>query len=163
MAHTRRAAGEHPQPALSLNIPPSQAKWLATLSDGSTAVEGKEPWHHLEGHRAPWARLTRHCSLQGLGITSLRLQAHGRTYHLPTASLSGKFDTVPPVSYDVYRRADFELFSGEDLDDIHLNTGPGRLYLEARAHYPGFYLALLVEESTGESWTTITPTTPAEE
>lgn len=59
------------------------ARFVATLSDGTTAVEESGEWTTNFGERKPWVRLTQFAAKNGLHLTSLRLNIDGRTIHMP--------------------------------------------------------------------------------
>ena len=58
-------------------------KWIATLSNGATAVEHSGEYSIIPGERKPWVRLTEFLTINNLHLTSLRLNFRGRTIHMP--------------------------------------------------------------------------------
>src|SRR5581483_5302824 len=61
----------------------TSVRWVATLSDGTTAVEHSGKWQIRSGERKPWIRLCEFANTNGQHLTSLRLNSRGRTIHLP--------------------------------------------------------------------------------
>jgi hypothetical protein len=54
-----------------------QDRWIASLSDGTTIFEDKTP-----GIESAWRRLGRYLLDEDLRITSLRLEAYGKSVHI---------------------------------------------------------------------------------
>ena len=52
---------------------PSQSRWIASLSDGTTVFEDVIP-----GEESAWFRLKKYVELHKLKVTNLRLEAYGR-------------------------------------------------------------------------------------
>lgn len=57
----------------NLKINPLAARWIASLSDGTTVFEDLTP-----NEPSAWQRLSAYVKLHGLKITNLRLEAYGR-------------------------------------------------------------------------------------
>ena len=140
-------------------------KWLAALSDGTTAIEGEGPFAVVRGEPSPWQKLLAHLKAnkeptpelpEGLFVTGMRLQVFKsgeatRTYNAPTQQQTPEGNhekwvalrPVSPVRYDFWRWCDAEVQSGQV-----------RHQAEIRAHFAeGPVLSLFVDEDEGnESW-----------
>lgn len=135
-----------------------RTKWLAALSDGTTAVEGIAPFADVEGELSPWNKLLAHLKANDLHITGMRVQVdkpHGpiHTYNLPSFNKTPKGNHEKwvtlfprdPVEYSYRRWATFGLTSGSE-----------RHHIEIRAHYADFSVSLFVDEDEGnESWVVV--------
>lgn len=142
-------------------------KWVASLSDGSTAIEGVAPFEEIDGELSPWLKLREHRKQHGLRVTGLRLQVQRegeptRTLCLPSCSVGPKGNherfaslwPIVPVGYEFYRWVDKTVRVGhsgsltaEYVDAIHA---------EGRALFPGFALSLIVDGGDGnETWAVV--------
>jgi hypothetical protein len=129
------------------------AKWVATLSDGTTAVEHTGSFMLEEGKRKPWPRLTDYLAQNDLYLTSLRLNFLGRTIHLPRENFD-KFNTGeinrPPLSYSLCYHIEAEAEYGSlALEETR--------FIELTAHYEDFAVSY-VQDITGRlnSWVFVT-------
>lgn len=88
--------------------------FIAGLSNGETATEGKGNFAEIEGALSPWQRLLRYCAEKQVAITSLMLAtADGRRWHLPSMGNSPKFkammDAPKPTGVRMFRKAAMDL------------------------------------------------------
>ena len=97
-----------------------KAKWLASLSNGMTAIEGTPPFHVIPGELSPWLRLQEYLKEHDVHITGMRLQVERagepvKTYNLPsyrTNDKSGKHERwnfikpLKPLRYNYGRVAE---------------------------------------------------------
>lgn len=130
-------------------------KWLASLSDGTTVVEGMPPYEIIEGEPSPWLRLQAHLEKEGLYITGLRVQVKKdeeatRTYNLPSFNCNQngthekwtKVNVLVPIGFDYYRR-----------ERHSLTTNEIRKYIQITAIFELFEISLFIDELEGtESW-----------
>lgn len=137
----------------------TKTKWLASLSDGSTAIEGIEPFHVIPGELSPWLRLQNHLIVCDLYITGMRIQVEKpgdatRTYNLPSHNTTpeGKHERwrslrpLLPESYNYFRWVTRDIVPGSTE----------QRQIEVRAVYEGFTVSLFVDENEGnESWVVI--------
>jgi hypothetical protein len=90
-------------------------RWVATLSDGTTAVEKSGEYSIKPGERKPWVRLCSFLVENDLHLTSLRLVYRGRTIHLPRPDF-GRFDlfekALDPHSYSLQYHMEADTTSG---------------------------------------------------
>lgn len=136
-----------------------RTKWLASLSDGSTAIEGVAPFEMVPGELSPWLKLKAHMASCGISITGMRIQVEKpgeatRTYNLPSlnktpAGNHEKWVTLrprDPARYD-YRRWVTRTITCD---------GSERHHIEIRAEYDGYAVSLFVDEDEGnESWVVV--------
>jgi hypothetical protein len=97
--------------------------WIATLSDGSTAVENTGEYQLVTGERKPWVRLTKFLAENDLHLTSLRLNFRGRTIHMPRANFDrfGLYDTNrAPLFYSLQYHIEKEMTTGVEDHFIDL-------------------------------------------
>ena len=132
-------------------------KWLASLSDGTTAIEGISPFAEIDGELSPWQKLMAHISTLGLRITGLRIQVSKtseatRTYNLPNCTVTPKgnherWNTLSPIqpsNYNYFRWVTQSM------------TGEAKKQIEIRAYYPTHIVSLFVDEDEGnESWVVV--------
>ena len=122
-----------------------KTKWLASLSDGTTVIEGKAPFAEVEGELSPWNKLLKHLEENDLHITGLRIQVKRnnesiKTYNLPSFNCNrngshekwNDITPMPPVRYDYHRRI-----------RRSLTTSEIKKYIEIEAIYPDFSVSLL--------------------
>ena len=140
------------------------AKWLASLSDGATVIEGTPPFEVIPGELSPWLRLQEHLKESGLHITGLRIQVERpgesiKTYNLPSYradTYSGKHERWPfirpmqPLSYNYGRVA--EASWGGRGDMVR-----GRVpHIFICAEYETFTVYLFADQLEGsESWVVV--------
>ena len=135
-----------------------ETKWIASLSDGSTAVEGTPPFDD-EYTISAWQKLRRHMDRNHLHITGMRVQATvegqpTRTYNLPSMKITQagrheRFHTLSPhipLNYNYYRWVEGDIY----------NMEPEKRHIEIRAIYEDFTVSLFVDEIEGtESWVVV--------
>lgn len=127
-----------------------EAKWICTLSDGSTAVEDSGNWQVVPGQRKPWVRVTEFAAQEGLHVTSLRLNIGGRTIHMPRDKFE-KFDLqgLSPDHYSV----SYHL----EVDKVGTRAEAITDFISLAAHYPDFTIHYIQDTSTGNnSWVAVT-------
>lgn len=138
-----------------------KARWLASLSDGTTAIEGKPPFEEIAGEPSPWQKLLLHLARSKLEITGLRIQVEKegepvRTFNLPSKSPKQRWASLNPLiptGFNYFRRV--EQFM-EPTQDGKLQPTQGRRFIEIHAYYPQFELVLIVDEDEGnECWVVV--------
>ena len=132
-----------------------KATFVATLSDGSTAVEESGEWVTLPGERKPWVRLCNFAYENGLYLTSLRLNYKGTTIHLPREKFSrfGLEDVVvTPDHYSLSYQIEAEI-GGEDG-----GFGNEQLYIDLAAHFEEGFVVHYIQQITTQdhSWVVVT-------
>lgn len=135
-----------------------KAKWLASLSNGTTVVEGIFPFDVVGDKSSPWLQLQDHIKENDIHVTGLRIQVEKdgeatRTYNLPSfnCSKSGiheKWATIKPlmpIGYNYFRRIRRSLTTSEE-----------HKYIQIVAIFPEFKMSLIVDEDEGnESWVVV--------
>lgn len=120
--------------------------WVATLSDGTVAIENKGDWSVVEGERKPWVRLCDHLVKNNLHITSLRYNANGTTYHAPRLNDRFMHGGEHPETYSI--QYIYERDEGSDgVTETQL--------VDIGAQYEGFSVNQVIElddQSNGKSW-----------
>jgi hypothetical protein len=145
-----------------------KARWLVSLSNGETAIEGKTPYEEILGELSPWQRLIRYIALNKLRITTIRIQVEVdnlpvRTFNLPSLSPKAKWGNLKPIlptGFNYFRRVE-QTLTPESIDETGMHglhpTGEAH-FIEIHAYYPEFTLVTIVDEDTGnESWSLIIP------
>lgn len=120
------------------------ARWVATISDGTVATELEGEWTIIPGERKPWVRLCQKLHQEGTWITSLRLNVNGQTIHLPRQN--NKFESEPPLYYDVCYHA--------EIDDI-FGDRTQKDYVDIGAFYDTFSVHYIHEIGNNNAWVTI--------
>jgi len=122
------------------------AYWVATLSDGTTAVENLGEWGIIPGQRKPWVRLCEKLATEGKYITSLRLRIGERTIHLPR--IENKFPSKAPSYYSLCYHL--------EVDDV-LGGMKEKYFIDLAAHYDDFAVHYIQDTTEGNnSWITVT-------
>ncbi len=135
---------------ITINQPPQTAHFVATLSDGTTAVEESGEWVTKYGERKPWVRLTRFAAKNGLHLTSLRLNIGGRTIHMPREKFDRfGLDGEAPLYYSL----SYHL----EVDDAMMGQGKQSHFIALAAHYDDFTVHHIQDTSLGNnSWIVVT-------
>lgn len=126
-------------------------KWVATLSDGSTAVEHEGEYVEVPGQRKPWVRLVQFAGQNGLHLTSLRINFRGRTVHMPRS----KFDrfnmqAVAPLSYSLEYKIEAEI-------GVDGSFGNEKRFIDLAAHYVDYSVHYVQDIQDGNnSWVIVT-------
>lgn len=94
--------------------------FIAGLSNGETAIEGKGAWAVETGGLSPYQRLLSYCREKELTINSLSLGTDdGRRWTLPSAGKRPKLrvlqDAPKPVAYKAFRKAAGEAPIGQPI------------------------------------------------
>jgi hypothetical protein len=126
-------------------------RWIATLSNGETAVEHSGEWQIKPGTRKPWVRLCEFCTDNNLKLTSLRLWFRGKTIHMPR----DKFDkfsmndtALPPNHYSLQ----YHIEADDILSGVKQDT-----FIDLAAHYEDFIVHYIQDVSEGSnSWMVVT-------
>jgi len=131
--------------------PTPEVRWIATISDGSTAVEHSGEYTVRPGERKPWVRLCTFLAENDLHLTSLRLNLMGRTIHLPRSKFD-RFDmnerSRAPHSYSLQYHIEGELDNG---------TFSQTQFVDLAAHYDGFSVHYVQDITDGNnSWVIVT-------
>lgn len=131
-------------------------RWLASLSDGSTAIEGEPPFHSVRGELSPWGKLLKHIEESGHKITGMRVQIERdglptMTINLPslrTDGRSGRHERYThitprlPIRFEQGRRIEGTV--GGAVDWSHLFIA---------AVYEDYEVIIFVDEKDGnEAW-----------
>jgi hypothetical protein len=126
-------------------------KWVATLSDGSTAVEHEGEYTEVPGERKPWVRLVQFAGTNDLHLTSLRINFRGRTVHMPRSKFERfGYEAVAPLSYSVQYHAEVEM----DTEGVLKNQSR---YIDLAAHFPQYSVHYIQDiEDGNNSWVLIT-------
>lgn len=129
-------------------------KWVATLSDGTTAVEHTGEYKIIPGERKPWVRLVNFAATNGLHLTSLRLNCRGRTIHMPRIGFD-KFGVIGNKSVDpLFYSLNYIIEGTMDADGGSLVQDN---YVDLVSHYPKFDVHYIQNiDNGGTSWVTIT-------
>lgn len=145
-----------------------KARWLVSLSNGETAIEGKSPFEEIIGELSPWQKLTRYLASNKLTITGIRIQVDvdelpTRTFNLPSLSPKAKWQNLKPIlptGFNYFRRVEQTMLADSvDEEGIHgLRAKDQHHFIEIHAYYPTFTLLVIVDEDEGnESWSMIIP------
>lgn len=133
-----------------------QTKWIASLSDGDTFVEGLPPWFKTTEGLSPWHQLQGYLKEKNLHLTGMRIQVQKddeaiQTYNLPSMKIdsSGKHEKfnhlypMRPTGYNYCRRVAGRLPGAGEVEKQIIIT----------AKYEDFDMSIVVCEDTGnESW-----------
>lgn len=127
-------------------------RWVATLSNGETAVEHSGEYTLEPGQRMPWVRLCEFLAQNDLHLTSLRLNFKGRTIHMPRANFD-RFDmskSRPPLFYALEYKLEAEM--GDDG-----TFGESKRFIDLIAFYDNFEVHYLQDLQEGNnSWVVVT-------
>ena len=135
---------------IKINAPAQTAQFVATLSDGTTAVEESGEWVTRYGERKPWVRLTQFAAREGLHLTSLRLNIAGRTIHMPREKfdrfgLEGETPLYYSLSYHL------------EVDDAMMGQGKQSHFVALAAHFDEFTVNYIQDVSLANtSWIVVT-------
>lgn len=130
-------------------------KWVATLSDGTTAVEHTGDYKIIPGERKPWVRLVHFAAKNGLHLTSLRLNVHGRTIHMPRIAFD-KFGVVGTKSVDPLFYSLNYVIEGT-MDANGSGAFEQSSYVDLISHYPKFDVHYIQDVNKGNTgWITVT-------
>lgn len=129
-----------------------EVRWIATLSDGTTAVEHTGEYKIVPGERKPWVRLTQFLAEEDLHLTSLRLNFRGRTIHMPRQNFDrfslGKL-SVAPSFYSLQYILEADISNGGELVETP--------FVDLIAHYDDFQVHHIQELKDGNtSWVVTT-------
>jgi hypothetical protein len=128
-----------------------QGNWVATLSDGTTAVEKKGQWTVNSGERLPWVRLTHFAADNDLHLTSLRFNFMGRTIHMPRDKFA-KFSMDERSKAPQYYSLQYHL----EVDDV-LADAKATTFVDLAAHYEDFAVHFIQDITEGnDSWIVVT-------
>lgn len=134
--------------------PTSEGHWVATLSDGTTAVEKQGQWTMNPGERLPWVRLTHFAADNDLHLTSLRLNLMGRTVHMPREKFI-KFSMADRSKAPKYYSLQYHL----EVDDLMSGSENSTTFIDLAAHYDDFAVHYIQDASEGnDSWIVVTDT-----
>jgi len=131
----------------------ADVRWVATLSDGTTAVEHSGEYTVVPGQRKPWVRLCEFAGNNGLHLTSLRLNYKGRTIHMPREKLdrfSLQDKIRAPLSYSLHYHLEADMpIAGGPLNETH--------FINLVAHYPDDAVHYVQDITDGNnSWVIVT-------
>lgn len=127
-------------------------KWVATLSDGSTAVENSGEYQLVPGERKPWVRLTKFLADNDLHLTSLRLNFRGRTIHMPRSNFD-RFGlnehSRAPSFYSLQYILEGEIGQGGVVNQ--------KEFIELTSHYDVYEVHYIQDVADGNnSWVVVT-------
>ena len=116
----------------------SDLRWIATLSDGTTAVEHSGEYTIIPGERKPWVRLARDLGEKGLYLTSLRINFRGHTTHMPRSNFD-RFDlnekSLAPLFYSLQYHLEAESANGAPLEQTMFIDAVGHYENDLAVHY----------------------------
>lgn len=128
----------------------ADVRWIATLSDGTTAVEHSGEYQVVPGQRKPWVRLCEFAADNDLHLTSLRLNFRGRTIHMPRP----KFDRFgfdvnnrAPLSYSLQYHLEGEIDEAGAFSQAH--------FIDLAAHYENLVVHFIQELDGNNSWVVV--------
>jgi hypothetical protein len=129
-----------------------EVRWIATLSDGTTAVEHSGEWQIIPGQRKPWVRFCEFAAKNKLHLTSLRLNFKGRTIHMPRSKFD-RFDmnvrNRAPLSYSLQYHIEAEM---DELGAVSQQE-----FIDLASHYGDFTVHYVQELGVGNnSWVIVT-------
>ena len=127
-------------------------RWIATLSDGNTAVDQTGEWTEIPGERKPWVRLCDFAAKNKLHLTSLRLNVDGKTIHMPRDAWD-RFDmnetAKTPDFYSLTYHIEGELGDG-GITNVEK-------FIDLAAHFDGFAVHYLQNMTNPNvSWVLVT-------
>jgi hypothetical protein len=128
------------------------ARWVATLSDGSTVAEHAGEFQIVPGERKPWIRLCQFAADNNLHLTSLRLNFKGRTIHLPRSKFD-RFDMNESSRTPAFYALQYHLEGTFEEDGSFSQTD----FIDLAAHYDDFvvhYIQNITDANT--SWVVVT-------
>ena len=132
--------------------PTHNGHWVATLSDGTTAVEKQGTWTLNPGERLPWIRLTEFAADNDLHLTSLRLNFNGRTIHMPREKFT-KFSMEERAIAPEYYSVQYHL----EVDDMLSGSPTQTNFIDLAAHYKDFAVHYIQDATDGkDSWIVVT-------
>jgi hypothetical protein len=135
-----------------ISIASHEGHWVATLSDGTTAVEKQGQWSMKSGERLPWVRLCYFAADNDLHLTSLRFNYKGRTIHLPRerfAKFSMEDRSRAPSHYSVQYHL--------EVDDLLSGSADDTMFVDLAAHYDDFAVHYIQDMTNGnDSWIVVT-------
>ena len=137
-----------------------KCKWVASLSNGATAIEGTAPFEIIAGELSPWLRLRQYLQDTGFHITGMRVQVSKsgkptHTYNMPSmhATPDGSHPRwaklVPriPINFNYMRAAGQILTPTGEYQQRDILIA---------AEYDDFIVFLGIDETDGnESWIVI--------
>lgn len=132
----------------------TMGSWIATLSDGTTAVEHRGDWTVQPGEPTPWVRLTYFLGDNDLFLTSLRLNFQGRTIHLPRADFD-KFNYLDRTIDPLYYALSYHLEAEMDMNGAAIEQA---VFVDLAAHYQDFAVHYIQDtgRSAANSWVVVT-------
>lgn len=127
-----------------------KAQFVATLSDGTTAVEESGAWITNAGERKPWVRLTQFAGSSGLHLTSLRLNIDGRTIHLPRENFNRfELEGLTPTYYSLSYKL--------EVDDVATGNFSEKYFIDLAAHFDDLAVHYIQDTTVGNnSWIVVT-------
>jgi hypothetical protein len=151
---------------MNTQIPNPKVKFIASLSDGSTIVEGKNDYAWIDGQKSPWVRLVNYAIKNKLLITSLSLLApSGAVVTIPpvgkfakSVAFSGRTEADVPVDYDVSRYIERAIMGHKTPDGKSTieEVSIEKHYTIASALYKKFKIQVWVDEfDPRNTWVTI--------
>lgn len=141
--------GNHSQ-GITIRPQNHDGKWVATLSNGETAVERSGKFTVEQGEPTPWVRLVHFLGENDLWITSLRLNYKGRTIHMPRLTFD-KFglESKSPTHYSLQ----YHLEAIGEFGTVMEQT----IFMDLAAHYPDFAVHYIQDLThANDSWVVVT-------
>lgn len=126
--------------------------WIATLDDGTTAVEHRGEYQIVPGERTPWVRFCVFAANGNRRLTSLRLWFRGRTIHMPREKFNRfGLPSLPPLYYSLqYHLEADDMFSGSPNEER---------FVDLAAHFETFIVHYIQDVTEGSnSWVVVTDT-----
>lgn len=108
-------------------------EWIAELSNGQIAEEGKGEFAVVSGQRTPWVRLCSYCAENDLTVTSLKIKVNNNIISLPLNAefyslqyaIAGEIDETGAFSQQKFVDAasHFKDYSSHYYYNLTLNRG----------------------------------------
>ncbi len=128
-----------------IELPENTAKWVASLSNGETIVEGTSKVEEIQGGLSSWQQLQKYMAANKLTITALQVKHGGRTFNLP--SVTPKFGGAIPLGYHQGRWVAADANGPEDKFAL------AEKCIFIQAIYSGLKVTLFVDEmGYNQSW-----------
>lgn len=120
-----------------IQLPETDSKFVAGLSNGETLVEGRGKLEKKD--LSPWHKLQKYVEENNLTINSFGIWIGDRHYNLP--SMKPRFGGEIPLKYNFFRKfsADTSLMGGESVEHPSL-------YVCAEAIYEDYTVQIIVDE-----------------
>jgi hypothetical protein len=128
-------------------------RWVATLSDGTSAVEHSGEYTIIPGERKPWVRLCEFAAEHDLHLTSLRLDYGGLSVQMPCIDSFDRFgyneNYFPARFYSLSYHLEGEFDEMGQLTQTN--------FVDLTAHFDEFEVHYIQDVTKGwDSWIVVT-------